>query len=548
VTRLYPDDTDDTPLDLRRTRFGFRDFKIGHDGKKFELNGVPFSGRGDAWHFMGVPQLTPAYARAWYEMARSCNINIIRLHAQVYPEYYLDVADEMGMLIVDETALWGSAINFWYDDDFLRRGRQQCRELVLRDRNHPSVVLWSVANEIYARKADDNAPNVDWIFARYAEFADEMKTLDPSREVSSDGDNDLNGRLDIYSLHYPGPGDPKKGKITTIGEAGSMYYSTPPEVAHAVGDRAYLTSNDRMDAVAIETADLIEGYRKWAAYSTPFNIAWYGLEPLPTDVEFGYEDLETPGVKPERLGPYCTMLNAGRDPKLPEFIPNPLYHAVKDAFEPIRFFVKERCPSVWGNRVVTRNLTVHKEPSELDLVWQLEIPDRDTQSGTVELSMQPGEMQDLAITFSTQLGEGEQSAEVPAELVLVLRNGRDICYRHLLPADARAVHRVAGAAGEARGGGRSARPVRPGRQDRRGDGRRRDRGHPRRDDRRTPGPGGYLDHRCRFRHVTGRGGARHGRPGRPIRGVREQPGILRPPRILFAPQRPIHAGVLGGEF
>jgi len=124
VTRLYPHDENSDPLDMLRTRFGFREFTIGPDGRKFRLNGVTWSGRGDAWHFMGIPQLDPAYARAWYEMARSANVNIIRLHAQVYPEFYLDIADEMGMLIVDETSLWGSAINFYYNDDFLRRARQ----------------------------------------------------------------------------------------------------------------------------------------------------------------------------------------------------------------------------------------------------------------------------------------------------------------------------------------------------------------------------------------------------------------------------------------
>lgn len=431
VTRIYLTDDASEPLDMLRTRFGFREFRIGPDGRKFQLNGVTWSGRGDAWHFMGIPQLTPAYARAWYEMAKSCNINIIRLHAQVYPEYYLDVADEMGMLIVDETALWGSAINFWYNDDFLRRARDHVRRLVLRDRNHPSVVLWSVANEIYARKADDNAPSLDWIFARYAEWAQEMKDLDPTREVSSDGDNDLNGRLNIYSYHYPGAGDPKRGKITTIGEAGSMYYSTPPEVAHAIGDRAYRTSNDRMEAVAIETADLIEGYRKWAAYATPFNIAWYGLEPLPIDAEFQYDDLTAPGVKPERLGPYTTTLNAGRDPKLPSFRPNPLYVAVKDAFEPIRFFLKERGAALWAGQETVRHLTVHNDTLEragLSLAWQFSVEGKLVVRRTERLTLAPGEMSEVELVIPVP-AVPEKAEAVDALLELRLSRGGMTCYR-----------------------------------------------------------------------------------------------------------------------
>ena len=437
LTRLYAEQEGGPLLDAKRTRFGFRQFTVGADGKKFRLNGVPFSGRGDAWHFMGIPQLTPAFARAWYDMARSCNVNIIRLHAQVYPEYYLDMADEMGMLIVDETALWGSAINFWYDEDFLRRARDHCRELVLRDRNHPSVVLYSVANEIYARKSDDNAPSLDWIFARYAELARYMRTLDPTREVSSDGDGDLNGRLSIYSLHYPGAADPKKNKICTIGEAGSMYYSTPPEVAHAIGDRAYLTANDRMDAVALETADLIEGYRKWAAYSTPFNVAWYGLEPLKTDVHFAYEDLEAPGVKPERLGPYCATLNAGRDSRLPRFIPNPLYHAVKDAFEPIRFFIAERGQMVWADSPVTRHLTIHNDvlsPSELKLSWRLVSRGKVLQSAAQQMTLQPGDMTQRQIDFMAP-DASDKPGLTRVQLQVRLSRNRELCYYRAVDLD-----------------------------------------------------------------------------------------------------------------
>lgn len=434
TTSLTERGAQEGPLDVKVTRFGFREFGLGPDKRKFQLNGVTFSGRGDAWHFMGVPELTPDYARAWYGMAMSAHVNIIRLHAQVYPEYYMDVADEMGMLIVDESALWGSAINFWYNPDFLRRAHQHVQELVLRDRNHPSVAVWSVANEIYARQGNDNAPSQDWIFARYAELAKAMKTLDPSREVCSDGDGDLNGRLNIFSFHYPGPDDPHMGKPCTIGESGSMFYSTPPEVSPTIGDRAYRTSNDRMEALGVEMSDLIEGYRKWAAYAMVFNLAWYGLEPLPMDVKFRYDDLTTPGVKPERLGPYCTMLNAGRDPKLPPFKPNPLYYAVRDAFTPIRFFIKERSDALWGGQKATRHFTVHNDvlyPSDLTLRWQFTAAGQAPQTGSLHLDMQPGEMREVAISFTPRAvtRTEEQSPPPLGHLTVILARGGDQCYR-----------------------------------------------------------------------------------------------------------------------
>lgn len=83
--------TDDRETDEVETRFGFREFWI--EGNRFKLNGITRNLRGDAWHYMGYAQQTKEYAELWYKMAKETNINIIRLHAQVYPSFYLDAAD-----------------------------------------------------------------------------------------------------------------------------------------------------------------------------------------------------------------------------------------------------------------------------------------------------------------------------------------------------------------------------------------------------------------------------------------------------------------------
>ena len=424
--------------DALLTRFGFKELKIGADKRKFTLNGVPFSGRADAWHFMGVPQMSPVYPATWYKMAKSANVNVIRLHAMIYPEFYLDVADEMGMLIVDETPLWGSAGNFYYNDDFWRRGRQVCEEFVRRDRNHPSVALWSVANEIYfcGDIKTSGAPSYDWIFAHYAELAQGMKTLDPTREVSSDGDNDLGGRLPIYSWHYPGPADPGVKKTQTIGESGSMYYSVPPEYAYLGGDRAYLTSNDRMALIGEESFNNIEGYRKWAAYATVFNLVWYGLEPLNfQNVNFKYPDLATPGMKPERLGAYSTMLNGGRDPELPDYIPNPLYGHVKDAFTPVRFFVRERSRQAYDGAPIVRHLTVHNDSlqaADLSLKWTLTRDKQPGVDGVVAIGkLAPGAMTEVEVRMTPPQATDLGGEKMPLRLTLL--SGKEQAYQQIIP-------------------------------------------------------------------------------------------------------------------
>ena len=104
---------------------------------------------GDSWHFQGAVQQTKAYAENWFSICRESGVNSVRLHAEPHPAYYLDAADEMGMLIVDETAIYGSGKAMDASSPvFLDNCRRHVQELVKRDRNHPSVVIWSLENEM----------------------------------------------------------------------------------------------------------------------------------------------------------------------------------------------------------------------------------------------------------------------------------------------------------------------------------------------------------------------------------------------------------------
>lgn len=108
-------------IDCKATRFGWG--QVTFDGAKVLLNGERLILRGDSWHFMGIPQMTRRYAWAWFTAMREAGLNAARLHAQPYPEFYLDVADEMGILVLDETAVWASDGGPKLDDSaFFERG------------------------------------------------------------------------------------------------------------------------------------------------------------------------------------------------------------------------------------------------------------------------------------------------------------------------------------------------------------------------------------------------------------------------------------------
>ena len=343
-------------IDRKAERFGWREWTI--DGGRYLLNGRPVEFRSDSWHFMGVPQMTRRYAWAWFKAIKEANGNAVRLHAQVYPSFYHDMADEMGVCILDETANWASDGGPKFDREiFWKNSITHLERFVRRDRNHASVFGWSISNE--------NKPVILHVFNRpdlmplqekaWADWRDICRRLDPTRPwISSDGEEDGKGLLPVTMGHY---GDlvhsykawSEIGKPWGVGEASMAYYGTPQQVAERSGsERSYESALGRMEGLAKECYDIISAQRSnGASYSCVFNLAWYALKPLP----FGKRDLTKPptlddgvvfgeyvegrpGVQPERIGPYSSTFNPGYDPALPLWESWPMYDAVRAAFAP----------------------------------------------------------------------------------------------------------------------------------------------------------------------------------------------------------------------
>lgn len=348
--------TNGADIDRKAERFGWREWTI--DGGKYLLNGKPIQFRSDSWHFMGVPQMTRRYAWAWFKAIKEANGNAVRLHAQVYPSFYHDVADEMGICILDETANWASDGGPKFDREvFWKNSIVHLERFIRRDRNHASVLGWSVCNE--------NKPVILHVFNRpdlmpfqekaWADWRDTCRRLDPTRPwISADGEEDGMGCLPITMGHY---GDlvhsykawSEIGKPWGVGEASMAYYGTPQQVAERSGsERSYASALGRMEGLAKECYDIIVAQRKNnASYSCVFNLAWYALKPLPfgkrdltkapsldDGIFFGEYEEGRPGYQPERLGPYSSTFNPGYDPALPLWDAWPMYDAVRAAFAP----------------------------------------------------------------------------------------------------------------------------------------------------------------------------------------------------------------------
>jgi beta-galactosidase len=130
-------------------RIGFKETEIRN--QVFYLNGVPVKLNGTNTH-MQHPitghTMNEATIRKDLAILKQFNINCVR--TSHYPPVikYLDLADEYGIYIVDETGDEAHATEYVSGNpDWEGMYRERARKMVLRDRNHPSILFWSAGNE-----------------------------------------------------------------------------------------------------------------------------------------------------------------------------------------------------------------------------------------------------------------------------------------------------------------------------------------------------------------------------------------------------------------
>ncbi|MEZ5072264.1 MAG: glycoside hydrolase family 2 TIM barrel-domain containing protein [Bacteroidales bacterium] len=148
------------------------------------LNGNPVFMKGVCLHHDGGPLGAAVPQSTWrrrLENLKSLGVNALRLAHRPHSPELLDLCDEMGFLVVDE--LYDKWEEPWPDSkeirDFPDRWKADVAAFVQRDRNHPSVVLWSVGNEVMEQLADPEKA-VEW----YERLIEEVRAQDPDREVT----------------------------------------------------------------------------------------------------------------------------------------------------------------------------------------------------------------------------------------------------------------------------------------------------------------------------------------------------------------------------
>ncbi len=168
-------------IDQVVTPFGIRSLEWSAE-KGLLLNGKPIKLTGGSVHHDNGPLGAAAFDRAEerkVELLKAAGHNAVRTAHNIPSPAFLDACDRLGLLVLDEPFdTWKAhKVKFDYGSDFDQWWKHDISGMVLRDRNHPSVVIWGIGNEIPELEVD-KGPEIA------KKLADQVRSLDNTRPLT----------------------------------------------------------------------------------------------------------------------------------------------------------------------------------------------------------------------------------------------------------------------------------------------------------------------------------------------------------------------------
>jgi beta-galactosidase len=169
-------------IDQTETSFGIRSVKFTTENG-FQLNGKTVKLNGGCVHHdngcLGAAAFDRAEERK-IELLKEAGFNAVRTSHNPPSEAFLNACDRLGLLVVDESFdCWKTGKNKQdYAQYFNQWWKRDLDAMVLRDRNHPSIIMWSIGNEIVERGSPEAVETAKML-------ADAIKKIDNGRPVTS---------------------------------------------------------------------------------------------------------------------------------------------------------------------------------------------------------------------------------------------------------------------------------------------------------------------------------------------------------------------------
>lgn len=402
------------PVDVRRTRFGFREWEW--DGLVMKLNGV----RWQLWADCDYPR-TP---QEWLEQSRRSGMNMIRYWRRdgwggLTRREVLDLMDEHGVPVRNSGVFDGERAAYGLVEGrgderrprmaLLDNWKEQLRAWVRAERNHPSVFVWSIENEIVFINLNNfgNGPLVEPEIRKAAEM---VMAMDPTRPAMVDGGRALRDQsLPINGCHYneesgcalrdyPDAAYTREHWYRTLHRGawpmapdrpifhGECFYAngwTPARFAQLGGERCFIGVSETMAARGLMAKMLSEGWR-WCDVA-----AWHFW--------FGEAD-----------------------------------RSYYSAWQPVCALVREWNSTFASGARVERtvklfNGTRHADP--IDLVWEVSVAGQRAAGATIRFDIPPGEARETKLAFTLPQVRRRQAGE----LLLACRRGDKEVFREVKP-------------------------------------------------------------------------------------------------------------------
>ncbi len=402
----------DETLDDLRTRFGFREFWI--DGPRYYLNGVRVNLRATSWWPSRTP-LAKAAIEEQLRAIRACNCIIFRTHTQPWRQIWYDTADEIGVMMVPEGAIWNDDTAYRIEDPrFWANYAEHLRAMAARTRNNPSVVMYSLENEMRGSRLTDDHPAVRDL-ARMGEL---LRGWDPTRPIYYESDGDPLGVADAIGIHYP-----HEYPAFTQWPNTAYWLDAPADIRSMFGGEGWRWRRDK---------PLYIGEYLWIPASDPsWHTVFFGDDAYLDYAGYAARAkamswrMATQAYRYYEVGAMSPWtINSTGALRGPE---DPLFAAQQWAMAPFGCYLREYDQNFYGGERVTRTADVYNdvlEPSDLIVRWSLVAGDAPVDAGQSELrGMEPGERR--PVEFTPTMPAVEERTDLTLRLA-VERDGAEV--------------------------------------------------------------------------------------------------------------------------
>ncbi|MDH7568814.1 MAG: glycoside hydrolase family 2 TIM barrel-domain containing protein, partial [Armatimonadota bacterium] len=368
------------PADTLEVPFGFREFWT--EGPDFYLNGHKVHLLATSWW---PPRNWPSRdeIRSTLRAIKASHTFAFRTHTQPWPRVWYELADEEGVLMIPEGAVWNDDTAYRVDDPrFWENYADHLRGMVEQLKNHPSVVMWSLENEMYGSRMHDQAPAVKDL-ARMGQL---VKRWDPTRPILYESDGDPGGVADVIGIHYPHeypeftqwPNEadwlqhPIRKPGAFLGNTDQFFWERKKPLY--IGEFLWVPSSDP-SWHTVFFGD--EAYRDYEEYRRLAKGEAWRMQIL------GYRRHGVSGMSP------WTMVEGG-----PLNETNPMYRAHVWAYRPLAAFLREYDRRFFAGERVKRTVDLFNDTlrgGEVEFHWRLMAGEKRVAGSEERLRMEPGD-------------------------------------------------------------------------------------------------------------------------------------------------------------